>query len=67
MKSYFKIIHSCWECPRLGTDINGTRWECQESGDKFICWHGDKEKEETDYIPDWCSLSEYVDIFEEEK
>lgn len=54
-KSYFKVLESCWNCPVLGVDQNGTRWECMKKSNKFICWHG-SSKEERDYFPDWCPL-----------
>ena len=54
-KIFISEVEACWFCPSLGTDQNGTRWECKKSNDRRICWHG-SPLEEKNHIPDWCPL-----------
>jgi hypothetical protein len=63
MKIYKKEIEGCWFCPACCSDMNGTRWECREHHRKQICWQGD-DKEEQNYIPDWCPLPEKEELFD---
>lgn len=48
-------IDTCHLCPHNNTDMNVTRQECREAGNKFLYWHGSDEEEKAK-IPDWCPL-----------
>lgn len=62
---FFRLLESCWNCPALGVDQNGTRWECKNMNSRFICWHG-SSKEDKDYFPDWCPLDEHEEFTEDD-